>query len=498
MRRAPLAAFAAALVLVLPGAGEAGIFTVVEGEAALPSAEVPNAPGDVVFPAAISTPPASPQVLSYGELLALWRQAGDAYGIPWELLAAINEVESAFGSNMGPSWAGAVGWMQFMPSTWERWGLDATGDGLADPWNPTDAVFSAARYLAATGAHEDIPGAVWSYNHSDEYVAHVLDLAAQFLMNPLRGRQLPFAPAGTDSNAAPLQTVLADARLRAEALVASVSEIQAEIAAGETALIAAEAATGDPELSDSEFEQVRKQLDSLASDRASLDAELAQTLSDLAHTEEQIAAIEQAVSEEESTLGTSGLDGLIGRPPTPAAAGVIDWAIRQLGIPYQWGGNHGFSLDQMVADDPAIPAGFDCSSLLSWAYAKGAGIYIGDWTGAQWERGATTPGAQRGVGPAQGGGPPPGGYMAGDLIFFNATQHVAMYLGNGLFVHAPHTGDVVRVARLAEYPLDVWGWVRYQDVSGLVFGAPVGPPTDERVFSVVPAEDAELVTFSRS
>ena len=214
MRRAPLAAFAAALVLVLPGAGEAGIFTVVEGEAALPSAEVPNAPGDVAFPAAISTPPASPQVLSYGELLALWRQAGDAYGIPWELLAAINEVESAFGSNMGPSWAGAVGWMQFMPSTWERWGLDATGDGLADPWNPTDAVFSAARYLAATGAHEDIPGAVWSYNHSDEYVAHVLDLAGQFLMNPLRGRQLPFAPVRDHSNAAPLQTVLAEARAR--------------------------------------------------------------------------------------------------------------------------------------------------------------------------------------------------------------------------------------------------------------------------------------------
>jgi peptidoglycan hydrolase CwlO-like protein len=157
------------------------------------------------------------------------------------------------------------------------------------------------------------------------------------------GERLEDAPKpAVDSNAAPLQTVLADARLRAEALVASVSEIQAEIAAGETALVAAEAATGDPELSDSEFEQVRKQLDSLASDRASLDAELAQTLSDLAHTEEQVAAIEQAISEEESTLGTSGLDGLIGRPPTPAAAGVIDWAIRQLGIPYQWGGNHGF------------------------------------------------------------------------------------------------------------------------------------------------------------
>ena len=233
-------------------------------------------------------------------------------------------------------------------------------------------------------------------------------------------------------------------------------------------------------------------------DRASLDAELAQTLSDLAHTEEQVAAIEQAVSEEESTLGTSGLDGLIGRPPTPAAAGVIDWAIRQLGIPYQWGGNHGFSLDQMVADDPAIPAGFDCSSLLSWAYAKGAGIYIGDWTGAQWERGATTPGAQRGVGTGKGRRSSARRLHGRRLIFFNATQHVAMYLGNGLFVHAPHTGDVVRVARLADYPLEVWGWVRYQDVSGLVFGAPVDPATDERVFSVVPAEDAELVTFSRS
>jgi hypothetical protein len=88
--------------------------------------------------------------------------------------------------------------------------------------------------------------------------------------------------------------------------------------------------------------------------------------------------------------------------------------------------------------------------------------------------------------------------MAGDLIFFNATQHVAMYLGNGLFVHAPHTGDVVRVARLADYPLEVWGWVRYQDVSGLVFGAPAEPVAGERVFSVVPAEDGEVISFSRA
>jgi cell wall-associated NlpC family hydrolase len=495
--RALPAALAAALALALPAAARAGVYAVVEGEAPLPSYEVPNAPGDIAFPAAISTPPESPQVLSYGELLSLWRQAGDAYGIPWELLAAINEVESAFGSNMGPSYAGAVGWMQFMPSTWDRWGMDASGDGVADPWNPTDAVFSAARYLAATGAHEDIPGAVWSYNHSDAYVEHVLDLAGQFLMNPLRGRALPFAPAGTDSDAASLEVLLADASRQAESLEASLGVTQAQLAESDGALLAAEAATGDPSLSDAEFERVRQELEALVASRASLEADLLQTLGQLTQTQEQVAAIEQAIAEEESTLGSSGLDGLIGKPPTPEAARIIDWAIEQLGIPYQWGGNHGFTLDEMVAGEPSIPNGFDCSSLLAWAYAKGAGIYIGDWTGAQWALGETAPGAIRGMGEAQGGGPPPGGYMAGDLVFFNLTGHVGMYLGNDLFVHAPHTGDVVRVARLSDYPLKPYGWVRYQQVSGLVFGAPVEPALDERVFTLVPGGDAEVITFTR-
>ena len=87
--------------------------------------------------------------LSYEELQALWLRAGAAYGIPWQVLAAINKIESNFGRNMGPSSAGAVGWMQFMPDTWLRWGMDGNGDGIADPWNPEDAIHAAARYLAA-------------------------------------------------------------------------------------------------------------------------------------------------------------------------------------------------------------------------------------------------------------------------------------------------------------------------------------------------------------
>jgi hypothetical protein len=85
-----------------------------------------------------------------------------------------------FGRNMGPSSAGAVGWMQFMPDTWLRWGTDGDGDGLADPWDPEDGVFSAARYLAATGGTTDISRAVFAYNHAQWYVDEVLALASVF------------------------------------------------------------------------------------------------------------------------------------------------------------------------------------------------------------------------------------------------------------------------------------------------------------------------------
>jgi murein DD-endopeptidase MepM/ murein hydrolase activator NlpD len=137
----------------------------------------PNAGGSLVLPVELSTPPASPVQLSYTQLLGLWQRAGSAYGIPWQVLAAINKVESNFGRNMGPSSAGAIGWMQFMPDTWLRWGVDANGDGVADPWNPDDAIFSAARYLAAANGRTDIYRAVFAYNHADWYVHEVLGLA---------------------------------------------------------------------------------------------------------------------------------------------------------------------------------------------------------------------------------------------------------------------------------------------------------------------------------
>ena len=90
------------------------------------------------------------------------------------ILAGINAVETNFGTNLGPSSAGAVGWMQFMPATWESYGVDADGDGVKDPDNPEDAIFAAAGYLAAAGMPADTYGAIFAYNHADWYVSEVL------------------------------------------------------------------------------------------------------------------------------------------------------------------------------------------------------------------------------------------------------------------------------------------------------------------------------------
>jgi murein DD-endopeptidase MepM/ murein hydrolase activator NlpD len=149
------------LLACLAGTAKADVFQVVptESKAFLPP------------------PPAVPEQLDYAQLLGLWQGAGAQYGIPWQVLAAINKVESDWGRNMGPSSAGAIGWMQFMPATWLEYGIDANGDGVADPWNAADAIYSAARYLAANGGATDLYGAIFQYNHADWYVNEVLGLA---------------------------------------------------------------------------------------------------------------------------------------------------------------------------------------------------------------------------------------------------------------------------------------------------------------------------------
>jgi hypothetical protein len=113
-------------------------------------------------------------------LIPIYHRASDEYGLGPQgpaILAGINAVETAFGTNLGPSSAGALGWMQFMPETWAAYGVDANGDGVADPNNPEDAIFAAASYLSASGMPSDTYGAIFAYNHADWYVEDVLEHA---------------------------------------------------------------------------------------------------------------------------------------------------------------------------------------------------------------------------------------------------------------------------------------------------------------------------------
>ena len=113
-------------------------------------------------------------------LLPIYQAAGIEYGVRWEVLAAINEIETDYGRNLNVSSAGALGWMQFMPGTWDMYGVDGNQDGVKDPYSPVDAIFAAARYLRAAGADKDLRAAIYAYNHADWYVDSVI-LRARYI-----------------------------------------------------------------------------------------------------------------------------------------------------------------------------------------------------------------------------------------------------------------------------------------------------------------------------
>ncbi len=114
----------------------------------------------------------------------IYMDAGARFGIPWQLIEAVHEVESGkSGSTAKRSYAGAQGPMQFMPGTWRAYGVDGDGDGVTDVCNVVDAIYGGAHLLARSGADEgDIDGALFNYNHAMWYVEKVKKIAYEIGM----------------------------------------------------------------------------------------------------------------------------------------------------------------------------------------------------------------------------------------------------------------------------------------------------------------------------
>ena len=398
---------AAVLALALSSTAAADTFRVVDHSPSTgASSSTTFASGTTPIP--FTEDAGSAGAMSFAELRGIWQAAGSTYGIPWQVLAAINKVETNFGQNLGPSSAGAVGWMQFMPSTWARWGIDANGDGVADPNNPTDAIFTAARYLAGCGGQFDIVRAVYCYNHATWYVNEVLGLAALYGSgggNEVFAVDLHPQIATARTSVATSKAQLAAARSQARRL--AYAERRFLRVANTAHLLSSQLAA-------------QKRAALIGVRRSAADARAARLRRQLRSATTQLGRLRD---EQSSTSLSPSLAFPIGNgfAPDGQSNGVVSLAFRYLGVPYKWAG--------------ATPAtGFDCSGLVQYVYAQ-LGVSLPHNAAAQFN----SPDAVS---------VPRNQLQPGDLVFFNGLDHVGIYIGGGDFIDAPHTGSFVRIDSL--------------------------------------------------
>ena len=137
--------------------------------------------------------------------------------------------------------------------------------------------------------------------------------------------------------------------------------------------------------------------------------------------QQRVAAAAEAAGVDTSVaVAVSSPEGIGTAPPSSYGGDVVSIAMQYLGVPYVWGGSS--------------PSGFDCSGLVVYVFAQAGRPGLPHYTGALWNMGYAVSYSS---------------LQAGDLVFFYGGGHMGIYIGGGQFIHAPHTGDVVKISDMS-------------------------------------------------
>jgi peptidoglycan DL-endopeptidase CwlO len=173
---------------------------------------------------------------------------------------------------------------------------------------------------------------------------------------------------------------------------------------------------------------VKDEIAKLRAEEARRQAALAAQAQARAQAAAQLAQQASQEASQQTYAQTFDVPALDPNAPAPRFGQVVGIALQYLGVPYVWGGS-----------SPAT--GFDCSGFVAYVFAQ-VGVYLPHHAASQYAYG--TPVSYDQLAP-------------GDLVFFSGLGHVGIYIGGGQFVHAPHTGDVVRISSLAERMSSFYG-----------------------------------------